>query len=235
VPDPIGLCALADAEFHRAVYGALGINVVTAGGMWWAKRPASPVMMTGGTVAPTIDLTKVPDIREFRDSWGVLELQSPWHSEPDQPWMLRAAGHIEMPDVEGLTIDRAVDPAAVLAFERATVEIGGGLPGHYDGAIHPAESTAALSQLHLLIGNVAGEIVATALAAVTDVAVSIQAVSTRKDVRGRGIGGAMTAAAIAVAPDLPATLTASDLGYPVYRRLGFRDVGRGIVWRRSMG
>jgi len=128
VPDPIGLCALADAEFHRAVYGALGINVVTADGMWWAERPASPVMMTGGTVAPIIDLTKVRTSGSFAIA-GRTRTAVAMAFRAGSTVDAACGRPIEIPDVAGLTIDRAVDPAAVLAFERATVEIGGGLRG----------------------------------------------------------------------------------------------------------
>jgi GNAT superfamily N-acetyltransferase len=54
-------------------------------------------------------------------------------------------------------------------------------------------------------------------------------VSTVPEARSRGIGRAVTAAALAegVARGLrTAVLGASELGYPVYRRLGFRDVSR---------
>ncbi len=54
-------------------------------------------------------------------------------------------------------------------------------------------------------------------------------VATVPEARGLGIGRAVTAAALeeAVARGLhTAVLGASDLGYPVYRRLGFRDVSR---------
>jgi ribosomal protein S18 acetylase RimI-like enzyme len=54
-------------------------------------------------------------------------------------------------------------------------------------------------------------------------------VCTVPEARGRGIGRAVTAAALedAVARGLRlAVLGSSELGYPVYRRLGFRDVSR---------
>jgi ribosomal protein S18 acetylase RimI-like enzyme len=54
-------------------------------------------------------------------------------------------------------------------------------------------------------------------------------VATVPEVRGRGIGRAVTAAALTEAVargHRTAVLGASDLGYPVYRRLGFRDVSR---------
>ena len=54
-------------------------------------------------------------------------------------------------------------------------------------------------------------------------------VATVPEARGRGIGRAVTAAALAEAVargQHTAVLGASELGYPVYRRLGFRDVSR---------
>jgi len=47
---------------------------------------------------------------------------------------------------------------------------------------------------------------------------------------GRGYGLALTAAAAAVEPSKPATLIASDLGRPVYDRLGFVAVMRFTYW-----
>ncbi|WP_367889971.1 GNAT family N-acetyltransferase [Serinicoccus kebangsaanensis] len=48
--------------------------------------------------------------------------------------------------------------------------------------------------------------------------------------RGTGLGTALTQRALALAPGLPATLSSSKMGYGVYRRLGFVDVGRPIHW-----
>ena len=54
-------------------------------------------------------------------------------------------------------------------------------------------------------------------------------VATVPEARGRGIGRAITAAALVEAVargQRTAVLGASEMGYPVYRRLGFRDVSR---------
>jgi GNAT superfamily N-acetyltransferase len=229
MPDEIGLCARIDFEFHTMLYEALGIPVFERDGSWWVERPATVVLMDGGTVTDAAQ-GAIPPLSRFRDSWGRLTLPLPWRSAPDQPWMIRPPGPIDVPPVPGLIVRRADDAAAVLRFERSAVDIGGGLPGHVDGAIHPAGPTAANDRLHLFTGTIDDEVVATALAAVTNGGLSIGAISTRKEWRRRGIGAAMTAAAVAVNPELPATLTASVLGLPIYRRLGFRDIGPGIVW-----
>ena len=57
----------------------------------------------------------------------------------------------------------------------------------------------------------------------------IIAVATHPDWRGRGFGRALTAAAIEAGRQAgfdTASLMASDMGQPVYRRLGFEEVGR---------
>ncbi len=63
-------------------------------------------------------------------------------------------------------------------------------------------------------------------------------VCTVPEARGRGIGGAVTVAAIDVGARLGlpiAVLGASDLGFPVYHRLGFREVSRLRSYTRDPG
>jgi hypothetical protein len=57
-------------------------------------------------------------------------------------------------------------------------------------------------------------------------------VATQPQARGNGYGGAVTAAAVASAPDLPAVLLASPDGQPVYVRLGFERVTPFTPWLR---
>jgi GNAT superfamily N-acetyltransferase len=65
--------------------------------------------------------------------------------------------------------------------------------------------------------------------------VGIYAVATLPDRRGKGYGGALTLAAMAAAPHLPAVLEASDFGQPVYLRLGFQVVSEYTLWYKSRG
>lgn len=60
--------------------------------------------------------------------------------------------------------------------------------------------------------------------------VSVDWVTTLESVRGRGIGRALTRHATLTEPDLPALIIASDLGRPVYERLGYRSVLRFTLW-----
>lgn len=58
-------------------------------------------------------------------------------------------------------------------------------------------------------------------------------VGTATPARGRGLGAAVTAAAVAALPPRPALLTSTTMGRPVYERLGFRPVGRATMRLRE--
>jgi GNAT superfamily N-acetyltransferase len=80
-----------------------------------------------------------------------------------------------------------------------------------------------------LVGYVRGRPVATARLSVSGGAAGLYSVATLPDHRGRGFGAAITHAALATGRDLGyviATLQSSDMGYAIYRRLGFRELFR---------
>lgn len=77
------------------------------------------------------------------------------------------------------------------------------------------------------VGRVDGRPVATSRVHVGAGVAGLYAILTLPEARGRGVGRAMTLAALRAARDLGyriGVLQASDLGYGVYRRLGFRDL-----------
>lgn len=80
------------------------------------------------------------------------------------------------------------------------------------------------------VGRVDGRAVTTATAFVGYGFVGVYAVATLAEARGRGYGEAVTWAATLCRPDLPATLQASEMGRPVYERMGYRTVTTFTVW-----
>ena len=77
---------------------------------------------------------------------------------------------------------------------------------------------------HMFLGCLDGEDVAVAASFVTDDMAGVYNVAVRPDMRRRGFGEAITWAAIAAALGQGARhacLGASDMGYPVYARMGF--------------
>jgi GNAT superfamily N-acetyltransferase len=77
------------------------------------------------------------------------------------------------------------------------------------------------------IGRTGGQVVATSRICIGAGVAGLYAISTLPAHRGRGYGRALTIAALRAARRLEyriAVLQSSDLGYGVYRRLGFRDL-----------
>ena len=96
-------------------------------------------------------------------------------------------------------------------------------------AAHRRLGVEARLPLRNWIANLNGEPVAAAALFVGADVAGIYNVCTVPEARGRGIGAVITGVALdaAVAQGLElAVLGASDMGYPVYRRLGFREVSR---------
>ena len=103
------------------------------------------------------------------------------------------------------------------------------------GDVPVAEPGIVGSVVRLFLGSVAGRAVGVAGSAVHHGLVEVDWVAVLPEARGRGYGAALTAAAAAVAPDLPAVLLASDDGRPTYRRLGFIDLFRVTMWEHPPG
>ena len=77
------------------------------------------------------------------------------------------------------------------------------------------------------IGRADGKVVATSRIAIGAGVAGLYAISTLTEYRGRGFGRAMTIAALRAARSIGyriAVLQASELGYGIYRRLGFREL-----------
>lgn len=87
--------------------------------------------------------------------------------------------------------------------------------------------------LRFFVGYEDDQPVSCAMACIGEREVGIYAVATLPDRRGKGYGGALTIAALAAAPDLPAVLEASDFGQPVYLRLGFQVVSEYTIWYKT--
>ncbi len=93
----------------------------------------------------------------------------------------------------------------------------------------PSLQAATDPQVALLVGSYQGQTIATSRLSCLGEIGNIHGVVTDPKFRRRGIGTAMTWAAIAEARKRGCTsivLSASEMGYPVYRRMGFQTVCR---------
>ena len=224
-----------DAAVHAANLAALQVLLAQAGG-WpyetgdgWVAADAglsahffSFTVLTrdGAQPDPTIyDGRPGPEDRVEMDLWG-----RPWPGEARTPVLMRREpGPLPLDD----RVVVARTPAQLRLAEQALVvglEVPD-LPGVLGDALlaHPVACAYAP----------ASDPQACAVAYDDGASVGVYLVGTAAAARGRGLGAAVTAGAMAALPPRPALLTATTMGRPVYERLGFRDVGRAAMRTRK--
>jgi GNAT superfamily N-acetyltransferase len=133
-------------------------------------------------------------------------------------------------DPPELTIVEAVNERDVHDWNQVLID-GYPLPELREAGIDVVYDGRILgSWLRLFVGYVDGEPVSCSAAIADESVTGIFAVATVPSRRGRGYGAALVEAAANSEPSLPAMLAASDLGFPVYERIGFKTVGRFTLW-----
>lgn len=149
------------------------------------------------------------------------------------PVMHRPAGAPPITYPPELDIVEVHNEATVLDFERTFVEAypAPELQPFQPGRIVSPDALGG--PLRLWVGYVDGTPVTTAFAYVGFDVVGVYGIATLPEARGRGYGTAMTDVAARAAPELPAVLQSSDLGRPVYERLGFVADGACRMWFMS--
>ena len=134
-----------------------------------------------------------------------------------------------------------VEDASSLAEMVDVMRLGFGMPDDLAPfLVHvlrpPAEPVPALAAFLVRLD---GAPVATSLGAVVDDVVAIYNVATVPEARGRGLGALATRLAMRHGAEhgaRSAVLEASEMGYPLYRHLGFREIGRyQVLVRRREG
>lgn len=105
---------------------------------------------------------------------------------------------------------------------------------HSDHALQAsmAETAIAMPGCQLLIGLCDGLPVARSMAVTTGEVVGVHNVYVPPSQRGRGYGAAVTAAAILAGREAGAAaacLEASELGLPVYQKMGFQKLGEYVI------
>jgi ribosomal protein S18 acetylase RimI-like enzyme len=93
----------------------------------------------------------------------------------------------------------------------------------------------ALDDVHIYVERRGGEPVATLMIVDSHGHSEVQMVAVVPEARGAGLAGKLLAHGLADAAERSSesvTLIATKLGYPVYRRLGFEDVGVFEMWER---
>lgn len=125
-------------------------------------------------------------------------------------------------EVPKLVIREVRDAEGLERFQHTAFE-GFGLPGRL-GPLFLTPALMALPGVTLFLGELDGEPAATSLLLRTPGVAGVYWVATLAAHRGRGLGEALTWAAVragAEAGDPVASLQASEMGAPVYTRMGF--------------
>lgn len=232
--DAIELCAHGEAAWQRAAHEGLG-KAWLDDGSGVARAPdgaAHPFLLGAVTLAPhpTLPGSISGRVCDSYATLGVEDLPEGYTPHAADPWMSRPPGpDVPRDPVPGLFVTEVESDRDTVLFEHTAFVAAGGQPPRRRGELHPPGSQR-VPGLHLLLASVDGVPCGTALAVEHEHGLVISAVAVVPELRGRGIGAALTAAALDVAPDRPATLAASAAGLPVYRRLGFREVTRPIHW-----
>jgi GNAT superfamily N-acetyltransferase len=163
---------------------------------------------------------------EVWSAWPTPDLSDRWAGPWSVPGMVRDPGGSARPAPRELDVLETADAAAMRDAEALWIECFecvGSAPG-------TVADVRLLERARVWVGYVDGRPVASSLAYASDGVVGVFCVATTPDARGRGYGEALTWAAVMSHPSRPAVLQASEMGAPVYTRMGFRDAHRFTVW-----
>ena len=133
----------------------------------------------------------------------------------------------------GVTVRSVSDGRSLDEFRQVIVEDG--TPEYVARRLF-SDDFAADPEVELVIASLDGRAVGTSLAIRTDEVAGVYAVGTLADARRRGVGSAATRAAVAAGRAWGSevvVLQATEMGFPIYRAMGFRTVVRYAIFRPS--
>ncbi|MEO8247527.1 MAG: GNAT family N-acetyltransferase [Chloroflexota bacterium] len=126
---------------------------------------------------------------------------------------------------------RRIAPAEIDDF-RAVARDGFEMPDPLVAAAFRSDMLE-MTGLRAFVGYAGGQPVACAASYLTGDVIGIYTVATVAAARGRGYGTAVTAAAMAGTDARAAALQASEVGQPVYERMGYRVVHHETIFREG--
>lgn len=227
-------------ELGVALDGAYRDEVVVMGDC----SSASPFLNAAFLVHPraaldaTLAVTRAQQFFAERDG-GPMLIVSPWPTVDlrrygfslmgHPPLMLRVAGGEAPPRPDGLEIRRVENPDDLRVFERLEARAYGEEQFDYPDTILDIERWT------MWLGELDGEPVATAAASLANGITRVEWIATLAEARGRGVGEAMTWVATVVDFERDAVLISSDLGRPIYERMGYRALERFTLWTAPRG
>ena len=194
------------------------------------KPPHGDLAATAAAVTSYFAERKLPFQLTFREQGpepSIRQLESNgWRRKPEPiPGMTLAMPASAKAPPSPLAIQQVRTPEQLVGFREAAFR-GFGYPVAA-ARIFLDERLLGLPQVRLYSGLVGGAVVATSMLIATGAVAGIYWVATLEEQRGRGYGEALTWAAITGGREFGcgiASLQASNLGRPVYARMGFEHV-----------
>ncbi|MGV9263526.1 GNAT family N-acetyltransferase [Kitasatospora sp. NPDC003701] len=165
------------------------------------------------------------------DPFGATDLSHLGMRSWQMPVMLRLPGPVADPALDVIRVRR---PEDLRAAERVVIE-GFELDGfepYRPGELFP---TSLIEQpgVDVFIASVDGVAAGAGVSVLADGVGSHYWIATSSAFRSRGAGRAVMLGALAHLADLPATLTASKLGRPLYESLGYTVAAQSTWWASS--
>jgi hypothetical protein len=231
------LCGvLEDARFERRpgyVWPVCPpVPVPAFNGVWPEDDSSAPALADALDEIDALELPHSIQVRRGRTPACELEAERlGLMLEAELPAMIVLPDELRAVDAPGLQILRATTPDA-LAQALATAAEAFGAPPELFTALYGLEVTG-LDGVVVYLGRAGEEDVSTAIGYTVGGATGIFNVATPSPHRGRGYGAAITACAVRDgfrAGAGFAWLQSSDIGRPVYRRLGFRTVDTYLLY-----
>lgn len=157
-----------------------------------------------------------------------------WHLGGHPPLHLLPVGSKGSPLPPDFRVERVTTPQALEILERVAVEgfPMEGLDASRAGAVFGPELLSN-PRMRFWLGWHQERPVGVAVTSIDHGINQVMLIATLPDARGRGFGEALTWEASLAEPSLPAMLLSSDLGRPVYDRMGYLPLFRWTVWYRS--
>ncbi|MFB7376963.1 GNAT family N-acetyltransferase [Kitasatospora purpeofusca] len=187
---------------------------------------------------PDLDPGEVAEVSELtRRAAGAVTVEDPFSATDlghlgirtwQMPIMLRLPGPVAAPALDVTRVQRAED---LRAAEQVVIE-GFDLDGfqpYRPGELFPA-SLVEHPGVDVFIASVDGTVAGAGLSVVADGIASHYWIATSSAFRSRGVGRAVMLGALADVAHLPATLTASKLGRPLYESLGYTVAAPSTWW-----
>jgi GNAT superfamily N-acetyltransferase len=146
-----------------------------------------------------------------------------------RPVLLRTGRPPSVRPLPGVRFERAGTEAELRTFARAFAQVN----GVSETDFWSTPCLLELPGLDLFTGFAEGEAVATGLGYTASGVTGVWAIGTLPSHRGRGIGTGITTEVIRAGAQRGARATvlwSTEMGFPIYRALGFRHVGNDVVW-----